>query len=70
MKKRSSAVKQTEHVLKLLRSRPQDLTAMDALNEVVTMRLAAWVKELRDQGHVIESTMEKRNAKRFARYRL
>ena len=70
MKKRSSAVKQTEHVLKLLRSRPQDLTAMDALNEVVTMRLAAWVKELRDQGHVIESTMEKRNGKRFARYRL
>jgi hypothetical protein len=43
---------------------------MDALNEVGTMRLAARVKELRDQGHVIESTMEKRNGKRFARYRL
>ena len=70
MKKRSSAVKQTEHVLKLLRSRPQGLTAMDALNEVGTMRLAARVKELRDQGHAIESTMEKRNGKRFARYRL
>ena len=63
-------MKQTEHVLKLLKERPQGLTAMDALNEVGTMRLAARVKELRDQGYVIISTLEKRNGKKFARYRL
>ena len=63
-------MKQTEHVLKLLRERPQGLTAMDALNEVGTMRLAARVKELRDQGYVINTTLEKRNGKKFARYRL
>ena len=63
-------MKQTEHVLKLLNERPQGLTAMDALNEVGTMRLAARVKELRDQGYVIKSTLEKRNGKKFARYRL
>ena len=63
---------QTAEVLDLLRYRgDRGITAMDALNEVGSFRLAARIADLRAEGHDITSTMETTaTGKRIARYRL
>ena len=62
---------QNEQVLRLLRQRPEGLTALEALQLVGSMRLAARVADLKAQGHDIEAEMVKVNGgKRVARYRL
>ena len=62
---------QTERIYRLLVERPEGITAIDALNEAGSFRLAARISDLRDQGHAITSTMEGTpNGKRIARYRL
>jgi hypothetical protein len=61
---------QTEAVLNLLRSAGKDgVTPMQAMHEVGTMRLAARVAELREEGYII-TTMDQRtaNGKHVARY--
>ena len=63
---------QTEQVLDLLRYRgDRGITAMDALQEAGSFRLAARIADLRAEGHDITSTMETTaTGKRIARYRL
>ena len=63
---------QTDMILSLLRARgDRGCTAMDALNEVGSFRLAARIADLRADGHTITSTMETTaTGKRIARYRL
>jgi hypothetical protein len=66
---------QTEEVLALLRERPDGITAMEALEEVGTSRLAARIADLKALGYVIESELVQVNARngrkaRVARYRL
>ncbi len=60
---------QTQQVLELLRRGP--VTPRDALQEIGCFRLAARVKDLRDQGHEIHSDMRKTDeGKRYAQYTL
>jgi hypothetical protein len=44
------------------------ITPLDALNEYGCFRLAARIVELRREGLDIETVIEKRNGKRYARY--
>lgn len=46
------------------------LTALEALDLFACARLAARVKDLRRDGHDIETITRKENGKRFAEYRL
>lgn len=46
------------------------LTPMEALRKIGTFRLAARVKDLRDQGINIRTTIVSRGGKKFAEYRL
>lgn len=60
---------QTDRILGLLHSRPEGITAVDALEIVGSFRLAARIKELREAGNEIvtrEETLP--NGKRIARY--
>jgi predicted ArsR family transcriptional regulator len=66
---------QTEEVLALLRERPDGVTAMEALEEVGTSRLAARIADLKAAGYAITSELVQVNARngrkaRVARYRL
>ena len=61
---------QADRILALLRERPAGITAIDALNEVGSFRLAARIADLREAGHVITTETIERGGKRFARYRL
>jgi hypothetical protein len=65
-------VSQTDQVLALLRRRGDaGITALDALDEVGSFRLAARIADLHELGFSISSEMETRpNGKRIARYRL
>lgn len=47
-----------------------DLTPIDALDLFGVFRLAARVDELRAAGHDIETIIERRGRKRYARYKL
>ena len=61
---------QTEAVLNLLRSRgAEGVTPLQAMHDIGTMRLAARVAELREEGYII-TTMDQRtaNGKHVARY--
>ena len=60
---------QCEQVLQHLRTRGT-LTPIDALNEYGCFRLAARVKDLRDQGHDVVTIRESQGEKCFARYML
>ena len=64
--------RQVDDLLDLLRYRgDRGITAVDALNEVGSFRLAARIADLRAEGHEITSTMETTaTGKRVARYRL
>jgi hypothetical protein len=65
-------VSQTDDVLALLRARGDaGVTALDALREVGSFRLAARIADLHAAGFDISSTIETTpNGKRIARYRL
>lgn len=59
---------QTDAILTALKE-GRTLTPLDALSEFGCLRLAARVRDLRDAGHPIETTIETNdNGKRFARY--
>lgn len=60
---------QNAAILRLLRERPNGITALDALGEVASFRLAGRIHELRAEGFEIDSLSEtSREGKRFARY--
>ena len=60
---------QTEMIRAHLQS-GRDLTPIDALNHYGCFRLAARIKELRNQGLPIETLTEQRDGKVWAKYRL
>ena len=60
---------QTEMIRAHLQS-GRDLTPIDALNYYGCFRLAARIKELRNQGLPIETLTEQRDGKTWAKYRL
>ena len=63
-------MKQGEQILKHLRS-GKHLTALEALQRFDCLRLAARVKDLRNEGHAITKQMvELPNGKRVAKYRM
>ena len=59
---------QTENILAHLQKK--SITPLDALTLYGCMRLAARIQDLKDKGHKIITTIEKRNGKKFARYTL
>ena len=59
---------QCEQILAPLRK--GTLTPIDALNNYGVFRLAARVKDLRDQGHDVVTIREVQGEKVFARYQL
>ena len=63
---------QKSRILDLLRQRASlGLTALESLEQVGTMRLAAYVKFLKDDGHQIDTEIiSVPSGKRVARYRL
>jgi hypothetical protein len=48
----------------------RELTPLDALEEFGCFRLAARIKDLRQEGLDIETVSETRNGKKFAKYRV
>ena len=60
---------QNQAILNHLKS-GKSITPLQALNLCGTMRLAARIGELKDQGHDIETRMVKRGDARVAEYRL
>ena len=63
-------MRQTDAILRLLIDRPEGITALEALRECGSLRLAARIADLRFMGHDIESRMVTINGKRVARYTL
>ena len=62
---------QVEAIYRLLVERPEGITAIEALTEAGSFRLAARISDLRDQGHEIRTEMVGTpTGKRIARYRL
>lgn len=62
---------QTDVILRLLHDNPEGITAMDALREAGSLRLAARIADLRAAGNDIRSEMVTLpNGKRVARYRI
>ncbi len=59
---------QTIDILNHLKRKP--ITPLEALHSYGCLRLAARVADLRESGHIIETTMVKHNGKRFAQYSL
>lgn len=59
---------QSENILSHLQKR--SITPLDAFTLYGCMRLAARIQELKELGHNIVTTMEKKNGKKFARYTL
>lgn len=60
---------QREQILKHLK-RYRNINPMTALRLYGSFRLAARIKELRNQGNQIKTTKEVQNGKTFARYEL
>lgn len=62
---------QADIILRLLHERPEGITALDALREAGSMRLAARIADLRFAGYDIRSEMvTTESGKRVARYTL
>ncbi len=59
---------QNDAILNHLKRSP--LTSIEAIERFRVLRLAARIRDLRDRGHNIFSTMVERDGKRFARYSL
>jgi hypothetical protein len=66
MKKRPS---QQDRILALL-ERGRGITPIQALNKFGCFRLSARIKQLRNQGHAIETKQVSVDGKKFARYSL
>jgi hypothetical protein len=65
-----SIASQGEQILNHLRA-GKHLTAMEALQRFGCLRLAARIKDLKDDGHAIDSRMvELANGKKVASYRM
>ena len=60
---------QTEQIRAHLLS-GRDITPLEALDQYGCFRLAARVSDIREEGHDIQTIIEERNGKRYARYRL
>lgn len=60
---------QAKQILELLK-RGESISPLEALQKFNCMRLGARIKDLRDEGHKIQTLDEKRNGKRYARYKL
>jgi hypothetical protein len=60
---------QEAQILKHLRS-GKTLTAIEALNRFGCFRLAARVKDLKEEGHDIRSAIVKVDGKRIAKYQM
>lgn len=58
---------QTERIKKYL-TEHNSITPMQALNKFGCLRLAARIRELRDDGYLIVSTTVTKNGKRYAKY--
>jgi len=58
-------------ILKYLK-RGRGLTALEAIQRFQTLRLAARIKDLREEGHPIQTEIvtDRNTGKRYARYRL
>jgi hypothetical protein len=65
-----SGISQTDATLMLLYSRPDGITAMDALDSFGCFRLAARIVELRARGHNIQAVPVTVGHKRIVRYKL
>ena len=61
---------QNEAILRLLRSRPEGLSAWEAFDAIRCMRLAARIHELREAGEPIISEIRHLHGKSWAVYRL
>lgn len=59
---------QTDRILTHLKR--STITPTQALNKYGCFRLAARIKDLRDSGHQIETEMQRKGDKTYARYRL
>ncbi len=59
---------QNASILKLLKTRRDGITAVDAMTAADCWRLAARVHDLRCQGHEIETRMEAHSNGKHARY--
>ena len=61
---------QNVNILRLLKTRPRGITAIDAMTTLNCWRLAARVHELRASGYEIETHMEEHDGGQHARYLL
>lgn len=62
---------QTTRILALMRTHPEGITALQALEVVGSFRLAARIHDLKAAGYDVTSeTVKLPNGKRIARYRL
>ena len=59
---------QNTQILEMLKNSPKGITAIDALEKAQCFRLAEGIKNLRDEGHQIETKRESKNGKTYARY--
>lgn len=62
-------MRQQDQILRHLAS-GKPITPLDALRRFRIMRLSGRILELREQGHRIDTTMVRRNGKRYASYTL
>lgn len=62
---------QTRAALELLRTHPEGVTPLDALDSIGSFRLGARIWELKHEGYAVETEMVRTaTGKRIARYRL
>ena len=59
---------QCDRILQHMKRKP--ITALEALDQYGCFRLAARIKDLRDSGYKIETTIIERGEKRYAQYML
>lgn len=64
-----SAMSQKKEILYHLQQNGT-ITPIEALNKIGCFRLSARIKDLRDDGHHIQTNMVKRDGKEFAEYKL
>jgi hypothetical protein len=70
LQNREKNMSQKLKVLSHLRSHNKGITSWEAIVNYRITRLADRIKNLKDDGHSIETIMEDKNGKRFARYYL
>jgi hypothetical protein len=60
---------QTNQILSHLK-RGWSITALDALKKYGCFRLAARIRDIRDMGYPVETVLEYKHGKKYARYRM